>query len=642
MSDPKVNVIVGASTASAQRAIGILTTAVGNMIARWQDYALMAARSIANQTQAAIEFADQINKLSQKTGIAHRELSAMVYVAGLADVSISELEISIRQLNQWMERTGKTTSSTMDVLLESADEFAAMADGPAKTAIAMERFGRAGTQMIPLLNQGREGIKQMIGEAEKLGLIIDAKTARAAEAFNDNLRRLHEAGRGVFLQLAERLLPALNELTETFVALAKNKDLLEPFFAVAVEGMRQLAESAKYTVVAVAGFQGAVEAWALGKITGLPIDPLKALDASMSHTLARLNDGRKESSGTGSPPSGHAYGDRATDAERLQQELARLKLQERIFASAKDHLDILRDQLGVAQELDALALAEAGRIGVEAEGSKQALEAQERTLRTFAEVLDIKERMRSVETEMDRGNLGVQLGEQWSGMLQRLGTDAQIAAAGIRGAFEGAFSSISTGLVNIIEQTGTWNDLLRSVRHVILQEIITAIVQMFMRWIAMETMKAMVSIGLARQETAAEMPHALAKSISSYGLAALIGGAAFFAMTAALGGFRSGGYTGDGSDDEVAGVVHSGEYVMPAPAVRQIGLPTLESLRTGSLTAGDMAFSPRSYAVPSGGAGVAREAAQRVNVVLVDSRRAAERWMEENGDARIIEVLNRS
>jgi hypothetical protein len=48
-----------------------------------------------------------------------------------------------------------------------------------------------------------------------------------------------------------------------------------------------------------------------------------------------------------------------------------------------------------------------------------------------------------------------------------------------------------------------------------------------------------------------------------------------------MGGFEQGGYTGDGGRMEVAGVVHRGEYVMPADVVDRIGVGNLEALHKG-------------------------------------------------------------
>lgn len=51
-------------------------------------------------------------------------------------------------------------------------------------------------------------------------------------------------------------------------------------------------------------------------------------------------------------------------------------------------------------------------------------------------------------------------------------------------------------------------------------------------------------------------------------------------------GWQSGGYTGSGPRNQIAGDVHRGEYVMSAPAVQRIGLPNLEALHRGGGTSG--------------------------------------------------------
>lgn len=46
-------------------------------------------------------------------------------------------------------------------------------------------------------------------------------------------------------------------------------------------------------------------------------------------------------------------------------------------------------------------------------------------------------------------------------------------------------------------------------------------------------------------------------------------------------GYSGGGYTGPGQADEIAGVVHGGEYVFSKKAVDRIGVGTLERLHRG-------------------------------------------------------------
>jgi len=117
--------------------------------------------------------------------------------------------------------------SVDDVLADIADEFAAMDDGAEKTARAMELFGRSGAALIPLLNQGSEGIAEMRQEAHDLGLVISDETAAAAEAFNDDLTRLRGVATGFARDIATELIPRMRILVGRFEDMIRGADDLE-------------------------------------------------------------------------------------------------------------------------------------------------------------------------------------------------------------------------------------------------------------------------------------------------------------------------------------------------------------------------------------------------------------------------------
>jgi len=65
-------------------------------------------------------------------------------------------------------------------------------------------------------------------------------------------------------------------------------------------------------------------------------------------------------------------------------------------------------------------------------------------------------------------------------------------------------------------------------------------------------------------------------------------------ITATATGFQSGGYTGTGQDDEVAGVAHKNEVIIPAPVVRKIGIDRAISIAAGVASVPDFAGSETS------------------------------------------------
>lgn len=76
-------------------------------------------------------------------------------------------------------------------------------------------------------------------------------------------------------------------------------------------------------------------------------------------------------------------------------------------------------------------------------------------------------------------------------------------------------------------------------------------------------------------------------------LASAGGGGGFFGFLGSLLGFAGGGYTGAGGVNQVAGVVHKGEYVFDAAATRRIGVGNLEAMRSGQPSGGKEKTEPQ-------------------------------------------------
>ena len=197
--------------------------------------AVAAGTAIAASLKSGIDYADQIQQVSQKTGIAAESLSGLQYAAGLADVSMNSLSSALGKLAkaqvgnlEQFKAIGVETRNldgsmrdTEAVLLDVADVFQKMPDGAEKSKLAMDLFGRAGRDMIPMLNEGSAGIRAATEEAKAFGLVVSGETAAAADKFNDNLSRLGGVAKGFSATLAAELLPALSALTDDLVESAK-------------------------------------------------------------------------------------------------------------------------------------------------------------------------------------------------------------------------------------------------------------------------------------------------------------------------------------------------------------------------------------------------------------------------------------
>lgn len=214
--------------------------------------AAAAGAAFAVAGKKAIDTADAMSKTAQKVGVATEALSRLNYAAGYSDVSLEQLSGGLQKLTRNLADVASGSKGPAATALQAlgisatdaagnlrnsdavfadiADRFARLEDGSTKTALAMQLFGRTGAELIPLLNSGRDGLRAMADESDRLGLTISTKTGRAAEAFNDTLTKVGRILEGVSMKVAEAALPALQQLADM---------LASPAFASAAQGFGQ-------------------------------------------------------------------------------------------------------------------------------------------------------------------------------------------------------------------------------------------------------------------------------------------------------------------------------------------------------------------------------------------------------------------
>ena len=259
---------------------------LGSVLGRLGPAGLLAGASIAALgvgitalVMPVARVGDEFFKLSQKTGVSVEALTALKYAADLSDLSTEGLTKALQKLSVAMFDTqinGEEGSAalkalgvsatdvngqirpTEQVLLDLADKFTSMPDGADKAALAVKLFGKEGLAIIPLLNQGREGITALMEEARRLGLVLSEDAARASEAFNDNLTRLSAVTEGVRRQIGAAVIPILADLTaEMFlaktatgslsnelIAISQNRQEVLGFLESVAKGVAFIAESA--------------------------------------------------------------------------------------------------------------------------------------------------------------------------------------------------------------------------------------------------------------------------------------------------------------------------------------------------------------------------------------------------------------
>src|SRR5438132_4897793 len=141
--------------------------------------AALATAGIATVTamvgfaESAAKAADEVRKLARETGLSAEEASKLRFAGERLNIDTDQLSKSLGIFSKSLESAHpklaeygievvKTSAGHIDMeatLGAIADRFKSMPDGVEKTATAMNLFGKSGKDMIPLLNQGSEGLK---------------------------------------------------------------------------------------------------------------------------------------------------------------------------------------------------------------------------------------------------------------------------------------------------------------------------------------------------------------------------------------------------------------------------------------------------------------------------------------------------
>ena len=203
----------------------------------------------------ATEAGDQLFALQQKTGISAQSLIGIGNAAKLADVDIEVLGKGLTKLNIALanagagnkeaaqkfaglgvsikDATGKILPADQ-VLKKLADRFADMPDGAGKAAAAVALFGKAGTALIPLLNEGAKSMEQFTYK------ISDDFAARS-DLFNDTITTMQIKANGFGLELTDAMLPALQSILDEFGKLFDSKNDWTALFDIIKVGLRSVA-----------------------------------------------------------------------------------------------------------------------------------------------------------------------------------------------------------------------------------------------------------------------------------------------------------------------------------------------------------------------------------------------------------------
>ncbi|MGH6836537.1 MAG: hypothetical protein ACREC9_13575 [Methylocella sp.] len=191
-----------------------LTSAIGGLGESFA--AAFAVHEIDHFVESMAELGLQTSRTSQILGVSTEEVGGLSLIAKASGVSIEELQHAFAGLSKAVIEESDPAKRALAALgLSFADirnltpekqlellasKFADIKDGADKNAIALALLGRAGQQMIPLFNQGAEGMQHWADVAKETGTALSKETVKALDEMHAALIEVDAAITGVSIK----------------------------------------------------------------------------------------------------------------------------------------------------------------------------------------------------------------------------------------------------------------------------------------------------------------------------------------------------------------------------------------------------------------------------------------------------------
>lgn len=172
------------------------------------DHALRQSGSSINDLQrGVISFNKYVSSFEPGAAVENAEQAAKGAGGDMAQ-AFARLKINVKDANGQLKTTEQLIEESLLALagFEGSDEE--------RGTLVTQLFGRGATSLNNLLNQGTEGVKQLLSEADDLGLVMSDEEISNAVAYGDAVANLQEEITALKTAFVQDIIPVLKEGTE--------------------------------------------------------------------------------------------------------------------------------------------------------------------------------------------------------------------------------------------------------------------------------------------------------------------------------------------------------------------------------------------------------------------------------------------
>lgn len=213
---------------------------------------------------------------------------------------VGELQKDTGSLYNFLEKRGdkalisqlKNAKNTDEAMKLLADKYKSLETQTAKAGFASKAFSKTNMEVAKVMEDGSEGLQEMIDRQQKYGPSVEA-SSKAAENYKDNQTNMNLALRSAKVMIGTELIPRISSVMEkTSEWIATNKDLIRTKIEEWVERFTKFVEGA-----VVAGKAMGTTIYTLGSVTWGLVSAVLSVLRPIGQAVGLFSSGDKKAKG---------------------------------------------------------------------------------------------------------------------------------------------------------------------------------------------------------------------------------------------------------------------------------------------------------------------------------------------------------
>lgn len=233
------------AVATTQKSAAKMQASMSKFAVANQGAMLGVAAAIGLATRNAVQFADQIDKVSVKTGLTRKTLQGLEFASTQLGFSFQTIETLGFRVTRRMGEAAEGNERVADafkqagvklrdvngqfrdinkVFPELLDNLSKMENEAERNALGVKIFDTEFRTLLPLLEAGAGSIKEMTDKAADLGIILEDDVLKAMVDFGDKTDILTRKLRALFIEIAGPIIGGLTGMLDLLNKLPEGTD----------------------------------------------------------------------------------------------------------------------------------------------------------------------------------------------------------------------------------------------------------------------------------------------------------------------------------------------------------------------------------------------------------------------------------